>query len=98
MEGVGGGGAVVQAGSAAFAELIEATGGGVLCQAGDRKALASSIEELLLHPERARSLGEAARRAVFERFSDEVMAAGMLNVFQQVAGEVACEASLNKSR
>jgi len=89
---------VVQPRTAAFPELIEATGGGMLCEPGDPKALASLIEELLLQPDRARSLGEAGRRAVFERFSAEAMAGGMLQAFQQVTRSVAFEPSHDRSR
>jgi glycosyltransferase involved in cell wall biosynthesis len=89
---------VAQPRTAAFPELIEATGGGVLCEPGDAKALASLIEELLLNPDRARSLGETGRRAVFERFSAEAMAAGMLRAFQEVTQGTVCEPSHNRSR
>ena len=72
---------------AAFPELIEATGGGVLCAADDPQALAEAIEELLLDPARARALGEAGRRAVFERFSAEAMARAMAQVYAEMAGK-----------
>ncbi len=65
---------VVQPRTAAFPELIEATGGGVLCEPGRADALADAIESLLLDPPRARALGEAGCRAVRERFSAEAMA------------------------
>ncbi len=74
IEAMAAGVPVVQPRVAAFPELIEATGGGVLCAADDPQALAEAIEELLLNPARARALGEAGRRAVFERFSAEAMA------------------------
>jgi len=98
IEAMAAGVAVVQPRTAAFPELIEATGGGDLCEPGDAKALGSLIEELLLHPDRARSLGEAGRRAVFERFSAEAMAAGMLRAFQQVVRGWASEPLHNRSR
>jgi glycosyltransferase involved in cell wall biosynthesis len=65
---------------------VEATGGGVLCAAGDARALAEAIEELLLNPARARALGNAGRRAVLERFSAEAMARETLQVLGDVAG------------
>ena len=65
---------VVQPGASAFPELIEATGGGVLCAPGDAQALAEAIEALLLDPARAQALGQAGRRAVFEKYSVEAMA------------------------
>src|SRR6202030_2974634 len=49
---------VVEPRIGAFPELIAATGGGLLCEAGDPKALADAIEQLFLNPERARELGK----------------------------------------
>jgi len=70
---------------AAFPELIEATGGGVLCATDSPRALADAIEELLLDQARARALGVAGRRAVFERFSAEAMARAMAQVYSELA-------------
>ena len=74
IEALAAGVPVVQPRVAAFPELIEATGGGVLCAPDDPEALAEAIEGLLLDPARARALGEAGQRAVFERFSAGAMA------------------------
>ena len=87
IEALAAGVPVVQPRTAAFPELIEATGGGVLCAAGDARALAEAVEELLLNPARARALGEAGRRAVFERFSAEAMARATLRVYGELAGK-----------
>jgi glycosyltransferase involved in cell wall biosynthesis len=81
IEALAAGVPVAQPHTAAFPELIEATGGGVLCEPGDPRALADAIEPLLLNPERARTLGEAGRRAVFEKFSAEAMAGETLRAF-----------------
>jgi glycosyltransferase involved in cell wall biosynthesis len=86
IEALAAGVPVVQPRVAAFPELVEATGGGVLCAAGDARALAEAIEELLMNPARARALGEAGRRAVWERFSAEAMARETLQVLGDVAG------------
>ena len=80
---------VVQPRTAAFPELLEMTGGGLLCAADSAPALAEAIEELLLNPARARALGEAGRRAVFERFSAEAMARGTLQIYSELAGKLA---------
>jgi glycosyltransferase involved in cell wall biosynthesis len=71
---------VVQPRSGAFPELIEATGGGVLCSPGQPKSLADAIEALLLDPERARALGRAGRQSVWENFSAETMASNTVKV------------------
>jgi glycosyltransferase involved in cell wall biosynthesis len=89
IEALAAGVPVVQPQAAAFPELIEATGGGVLCAAGDVLALAEAVEELLLNPKRARALGEAGRRAVFQRFSAEAMARATLQVYAELAGKAA---------
>ena len=78
---------VVQPRIAAYPELIEATGGGLLCAAGDPRALAETIEELLLDSPRARALGEAGRQAVCERFSAEAMARATVEVYGELVGK-----------
>jgi len=88
IEALAAGVPVVQPRSGAFPELIEATGGGVLCNPGDPQALADSIEELLLNPARARSLRDAGRGAVFERFSAAAMATETLRHLEGVRRSV----------
>lgn len=88
IEAMAAGVPVVQPRVAAFPELIEATGGGVLCAPDNPQALAEAIEELLLDQARARALGEAGRRAVFERFSADAMARAVVRAY----GEIACVA------
>jgi glycosyltransferase involved in cell wall biosynthesis len=77
---------VVQPRHAAFPEIIEATRGGVIAEPPVH-ALADSVESLLKHPERARSLGAAGRAAVLQQFNVERMADGVLNVFREALGE-----------
>ena len=88
IEALAAGVPVVQPRSGAFPELIEATGGGVLCNPGDPQALADSIEELLLNPARARSLRDTGRSAVFERFSAAAMATETLRHLEGVTRQV----------
>ena len=87
IEALAAGVPVVQPRVAAFPELVEATGGGVLCAAGDARTLADAVEELLLDPARTRALGETGRRAVFERFSAEAMARETLRVYGELVGK-----------
>lgn len=75
IEALAAGVPVVQPRHAAFPELIAETGGGLLCAPGDVIALADAIESLLLDPGRARSLGEAGRKAVADKFNVQTMAA-----------------------
>jgi glycosyltransferase involved in cell wall biosynthesis len=89
IEAMAAGVPVVQPRVAAFPELIEATGGGVLCAADDPRALAVGIEELLLDHAGGQALGEAGRRAVFERFSAEAMSRAMAQAYAEVTGKQA---------
>ena len=73
---------VVQPRVAAFPEVVEATGGGVLYDADEPGALASALESLLLDPERARELGLRGRDAVFERFGIDKMAKDFVAVYE----------------
>jgi glycosyltransferase involved in cell wall biosynthesis len=84
IEALAAGVPVVQPRVAAFPELIEATGGGVLCAAGDPRALAEAIEALLLDPAQARALGDVGQRTVFEKFSAEAMAQATVEAFRGV--------------
>jgi glycosyltransferase involved in cell wall biosynthesis len=82
LEALAAGVPVVQPRHAAFSEIVEATGGGVIAEP-NAKALAEAVEGLLLNPVRARSLGEAGRTAVLQRFNVQRMAEGVLNVFRE---------------
>lgn len=75
---------VVQPRAAAFTELIEATGGGVLCDPENPEALADAIESLLLDPKRLRALGDAGHHAVVERFNANYMSRQMEALFQEL--------------
>lgn len=65
---------VVQPRHGAFPELIEATGGGLLCEPNDAHSLAVALRELLTDPPRALQFGQTGRAAVQERFRVEKMA------------------------
>ncbi|MBI3849810.1 MAG: glycosyltransferase family 4 protein [Verrucomicrobia bacterium] len=95
IEALASGVPVVQPRHAAFPELLEASGGGVLCEPGDVNSLADAIEQLLLSPERVRQLGETGRRAVLEKFSAESMATGMADVFRDVTAKNTQPSTLN---
>jgi glycosyltransferase involved in cell wall biosynthesis len=73
---------VVQPRSGAFPELIEATGGGILCEPDDPQSLAEQLELLLTDRDHARALGEAGRKAVLRDFSSQKMAENFLQVLQ----------------
>ena len=64
---------VVQPRHGAFPELVEKTGGGLLCAPDDPAALAAALRQLLRDPAAARQMGEAGRKAVRADFSIETM-------------------------
>jgi glycosyltransferase involved in cell wall biosynthesis len=74
IEAMAAGVPVVQPRHAAFPELIEITGGGLLCEPDDVKSLADTLEQLLLDPDRARAMGRKGREVVLREFSIDRMA------------------------
>jgi glycosyltransferase involved in cell wall biosynthesis len=84
---------VVQPRHGAFPELLEVTGGGVLCEADNVVSLADAIEGVLLDPVRACALGEAGRRAVLEKFSLEKIAAELVKTMA-LAGAMSASSQL----
>jgi glycosyltransferase involved in cell wall biosynthesis len=83
IEALAAGVPVVQPRHAAFPEVIEATGGGLLCEPDEAESLAQRIEELLADPARARAMGLRGREVVRARFSVGEMVRGTLDVFRQ---------------
>jgi glycosyltransferase involved in cell wall biosynthesis len=83
IEAMAAGVPVVQPRHAAFPELIEATGGGLL-SAPDAQSLADQIEALLLNPTQAQALGTAGATAVRARFTTAAMTQEQLRVFEIV--------------
>lgn len=86
IEALAAGAPVVQPRRGAFPELIETTGGGVICEPDDPRSLAEAIETLLLSPERLGALGRTGQEAVFEKFSADAMARETVRVLSQAAG------------
>ncbi len=75
---------VVQPETASFPELIQATGGGLLCKPNDPSDLAAKLAELLVDGDRRSALGRAGRRAVLENFTDGHMARRVIGVLRHV--------------
>lgn len=65
---------VVQPRHASFPELIEQTGGGMLCEPDDPESLASALAPLLLDRNRAVELGRTGQSRVREHFNSDRMA------------------------
>ena len=77
---------VVEPRRGAFPELIDLTGGGVLCEPDDVGSLADTLEALLLDHDRARTLGNRGRNAVLKRFTSEAMAREFAQLCEAAAG------------
>jgi glycosyltransferase involved in cell wall biosynthesis len=83
LEALAAGVPVVEPRHGAFPELIEATGGGLLCEPNDPADLAAKLGELLASVELRRELAGRGREAVLARFSAAQMAAGTLEVYRR---------------
>jgi len=81
IEAMAAGVPVVQPRTAAFPELIEATGGGVLCEHENPVSLAAAVENLFLNPAHLLALGQSGYKAVQEKFTADAMAAKTFRVF-----------------
>ncbi len=68
----------------AFPELGSMSRAGLLVPPGDAKALAESLGSLLSDPGRRRQLGANGREAVVASFTDDHMAAKMLQVYEEL--------------
>ena len=84
IEALAAGVPVVQPRHAAFPELIEATGGGLVFDPDDPAALADAVEGLVKDPNRARQLGRTGQSRVQSEFSVRRMAEKVLEVFDEV--------------
>jgi glycosyltransferase involved in cell wall biosynthesis len=87
VEALAAGVPVVLPRAAAFPELIEHTGGGLLCEPVNPLSLAEGLEALLLNDERRRALGAAGHAAAHRDYAVGSMAANMLGVFREVTEE-----------
>ena len=85
VEAIAAGVPVVQPRTASYPELIEASGGGVLCEPNDPRSLAKELQALLDDPEKSRALGASGRAAALEQFSSEAMARSILALYEQAS-------------
>ena len=85
LEALAAGVPVVQPRHGAFPEVLDATGGGILCEPDDPASLADGIRRLLLDGDEARALGERGRQRVHESFTSNAMALAFENVCMMAA-------------
>lgn len=75
---------VVEPRHGGLTELVELTGGGMLCKPDDAVDLAQKLEELLLDSDHARKLGATGQTVVREQFTMETMAREVIKIYQRV--------------
>ena len=83
LEALANGVPVVQPDHGSFPEIIEATGGGLLCQPNSPGDLLEKIRHLMDQPEKRKQLGDQGKLAVHEQFSNHDMAKLTLEVYHE---------------
>jgi glycosyltransferase involved in cell wall biosynthesis len=89
VEALAAGVPVVQPRTAAFPEIVEETGGGILYDGTDAPSLVAAWEELLGDPERIRALGRQGRAAVERDYTIERLAERYLELTRESLAEPA---------
>ena len=84
LEALAAGVPVVQPNTAAFPEILEATGGGRLCELRNPQDLARVLGDLLADPDALEELGKRGQAAVRKRFTAAAMAERVETVYQSV--------------
>jgi glycosyltransferase involved in cell wall biosynthesis len=84
LEAMASGVPVVQPRVGSFPEILEATGGGVLCSPGDPDALASALAGLLADPGRRAELARRGRDSVVKSLDLDTMARTVTELYQGV--------------
>jgi len=67
-----------------FPELIDETGGGLLCEPGDPQDLAAAIKRMIRDPDLAAECGRRAQQVVHQRYNTEVMARRTIELYRKV--------------
>lgn len=75
---------VVQPALAAFPEIIETIGGGIVYQPNTASALASALVNLLSNPEKLNKMSANGRNAVLNKYNSTTLAKCMVNVYETV--------------
>lgn len=74
---------VVQPNIGGYPEVIQATGGGVICNDISPNSLANALYDLLADPAKAASYGQAGRKAVITHYSQEKVAEDMFELYHK---------------
>lgn len=89
LEALAAGVPVVQPEHGSYPEWIQATQGGLLCRPHDSVDLADKLAMLLRDAELRKRLGQQGRKAIFEKFSSEVMTSATLGSMRRLLPEIA---------
>jgi glycosyltransferase involved in cell wall biosynthesis len=84
LEAMASGVPVVQPRWGSFPEIIERTGGGILCEPNDSASLAETLYSLWKNPEMANDLGKQGGRGVRAHYTVSQMAANVLEVYSKL--------------
>lgn len=69
----------------AFPEMIEDTGGGLLCEPNNASALAAALQRMIEDGPFAAECGRRAQQIVHARYNADMLAARMMAVYEEVA-------------
>jgi glycosyltransferase involved in cell wall biosynthesis len=75
---------VVQPRIGVFPELLEDTGGGLLCEPDNTPSLAGALEQIIDFPAEAGEMALRGRQAVYERFHSKRLAEETVAVYQEL--------------
>lgn len=71
----------------AFPELVQHTGGGLLCAPNDASALAEALAELMRDPERVAACGWRAQQTIHQHYTAERMAQETAALYRAILGQ-----------
>jgi glycosyltransferase involved in cell wall biosynthesis len=96
VEAWGSGVPVVLPRTGAFTELVEATGGGLLCESADPVVLAAGLATLLGDESMRKEMGLAGQRAAYRDYGVEAMAGRVLEAFEELRSRPGSKAVVNQ--
>ncbi len=83
LEALANGVPVVQPQHGSFPEMVKATEGGILVEPESSEAIAQGIYQLFRDPSKRKQLGANGKRNVHQKFSHEITAQQLMNVFEK---------------
>jgi glycosyltransferase involved in cell wall biosynthesis len=84
LESLANGVPVVAPRHGSFTEILEHSGGGLLCEPENPADLAAKLREFIINPALVDQLGRQGREAIFQHYSAAQMAAGHRALYRRV--------------